>query len=188
MNERSNKTKSALADSLKSLMKELPFEKISVEDISARAGLNRRTFYRHFLDKYDVLKWIYDKDFQFDFQEHESWTIVDYFPLFCQRLDRDADFYLKAFQISGQNGFREYCFSWLYPLFHKHTSDCFRSEEIGRRLLQTSTYITFDLFIDWLKEDPRRPPEEFAKTYAEDIRRYSARINEIYSRKYPTNR
>ena len=59
----SNITKNALANSMKSLMKEKPFDKISVIDICSGCGMNRKSFYYHFKDKYDLVNWIFYMDF-----------------------------------------------------------------------------------------------------------------------------
>ena len=56
-------TKRLIAQSLKELSAEKPFDKISVGDIAARSNVNRQTFYYHFQDKYDLLKWIYREDY-----------------------------------------------------------------------------------------------------------------------------
>ncbi len=55
-------TKRAIADSLKLLTKEKSFEKISVKDISEKCGINRQTFYYHFVDKFALLEWIYQTE------------------------------------------------------------------------------------------------------------------------------
>lgn len=55
-------TKLALGNSLKQLVLEKPFEKISVSDITNKCGLNRQTFYYHFQDKYECLEWVYRHD------------------------------------------------------------------------------------------------------------------------------
>ena len=59
----SNITKKALADALKELMDTKPFHKISVSDICERCQMNRKSFYYHFKDKYDLMNWIYDTEF-----------------------------------------------------------------------------------------------------------------------------
>ena len=56
-------TKHLIADSLKELCKEKSFDKISVGEIAARSHVNRQTFYYHFQDKYDLLRWIYRVDY-----------------------------------------------------------------------------------------------------------------------------
>ena len=59
----SNITKQALAAALKELIAERPFEKISVSDICDRCRMNRKSFYYHFRDKYDLANWIFDTEF-----------------------------------------------------------------------------------------------------------------------------
>ena len=56
-------TKRALCTALKELMEEEPFQKISVADICARCDMNRKSFYYHFRDKYDLVNWIFDTEF-----------------------------------------------------------------------------------------------------------------------------
>lgn len=50
-------TKRTLAASLKKLMGRKPLSKITVSEIVADCGINRKTFYYHFQDIYDLLKW-----------------------------------------------------------------------------------------------------------------------------------
>lgn len=57
--ERATQTKQQLADSLKDLMKNIPFRKITVQNVTDHCGLNRQTFYYHFKDIYQLLEWIY---------------------------------------------------------------------------------------------------------------------------------
>ena len=55
----SNVTKRALAEGLKQLMERRPFAKISVGDICESCNMNRKSFYYHFRDKYDLVNWIF---------------------------------------------------------------------------------------------------------------------------------
>ena len=50
-------TKKALSDTLKKLMETKPFSKITVSEMIADCGLNRKTFYYHFQDMRDLLRW-----------------------------------------------------------------------------------------------------------------------------------
>lgn len=52
-------TKRALAAALKQLMSEKPLQKISVGDICETCSMNRKSFYYHFKDKYDLVNWIF---------------------------------------------------------------------------------------------------------------------------------
>lgn len=51
------RTYSDLIDSLKELLAEKPFEKITTMDICKNANVPRATFYNHFNDKYDLLEY-----------------------------------------------------------------------------------------------------------------------------------
>lgn len=55
-------TKKALADSLKKAMRHKSFSKITVSEIIADCGLNRKTFYYHFDDIYGLLKWMFEEE------------------------------------------------------------------------------------------------------------------------------
>ena len=56
------KTKTALSSSLKKFMKKKPLSKITVSEIIADCNVNRKTFYYHFEDIYDLLKWTLEQE------------------------------------------------------------------------------------------------------------------------------
>lgn len=58
----SNNTKKTLADALKHLLERKPLAKITVSDIIRECGLNRKTFYYHFQDIHDLLKWMLNQE------------------------------------------------------------------------------------------------------------------------------
>ena len=66
------KTEKQIEDSLLQLMKEQTFETISICQLIDLAEVNRSTFYRHYLDKYDLLEKIENRlldDLQAYYQE-----------------------------------------------------------------------------------------------------------------------
>ncbi len=52
---RVKRTRKLLLDAFSSLISEKSFEDITVQDIAARATVNRATFYAHFVDKYALV-------------------------------------------------------------------------------------------------------------------------------------
>lgn len=58
----SQNTRLLLAASLKGLMSKKPLKKITISELVADCGLNRNTFYYHFQDIYDLLKWMLDQE------------------------------------------------------------------------------------------------------------------------------
>ena len=55
-------TKKTLSASLKKFMNVKPLSKISVSEIIADCGVNRKTFYYHFQDIYALLKWTLEQE------------------------------------------------------------------------------------------------------------------------------
>ena len=56
------KTKELLADSFRSLVLTMPFQKISIKMITDGAHVIRPTFYNYFQDKYEVIEFLFDQD------------------------------------------------------------------------------------------------------------------------------
>ena len=112
----SNITKNALAASMKKLMAQRPFEKISVSDICSDCGINRKSFYYHFRDKYDLVNWIFYVGFigEMDLSSYENgW---DWLTDICECFYREKKFYRCALKIEGQNSFRDYLVETAWPI------------------------------------------------------------------------
>ena len=59
MEKKQEKMKYRLAEAMKVCMKRMPVEKITVKEIVDECGTTRQTFYRHFLDEYDLINWYF---------------------------------------------------------------------------------------------------------------------------------
>lgn len=157
----SNITKNALAASMKKLMAAKPFSKISVGDICEDCGMNRKSFYYHFRDKYDLVNWIFYVDFvgQLDWKVCQNeWKLLDDL---CRYFYAERAFYQNAIQIEGQNSFKEYFSETLRPVVLFYVQNAFQESE------KKDFYVTFfcDAFlasiVRWLREGTRIPPDEF---------------------------
>ena len=60
--ELSMKTKKSLAAALKRAMENKSLSKITVSELIAECNVNRKTFYYHFADIYDLLKWVLEEE------------------------------------------------------------------------------------------------------------------------------
>lgn len=58
----SDLTKQALIASFKKLLETEPFDKITISEITNDCGLSRQTFYYHFRDIFDMIRWIYNSE------------------------------------------------------------------------------------------------------------------------------
>ena len=52
----------ALAAALKRIMAQKPVEHVTVSEVAAACGVNRKTFYYHFHDVYELLKWMLEQE------------------------------------------------------------------------------------------------------------------------------
>ncbi len=80
----SQMTKRALAAALKTLMEKKPFSKITVKDLTLECGINRMTFYYHFEDIYDLVRWIFKNDifiYDMDWFIGDDWqtSMIEFF-------------------------------------------------------------------------------------------------------------
>ena len=97
-----------LAESLKELSKTRPIEKITIKEITDKAGVIRPTFYNHFQDKYELLEWIVREELMMPamplFQNGMSREGVT---LIFTTMENEKEFYQKAVRLEGQNSFTE---------------------------------------------------------------------------------
>ena len=157
----SNMTKKALASALKELMKTVPFSKISVGDICNMCEMNRKSFYYHFKDKYDLINWIYTSEFVVGLQNKiydSEWNILEDL---CDYFYKNRDFYRKALQIEGQNSFYDYFRDVLKTVFTEYIKDVFENCE------NSEFYVTFysDAFVAsivrWISDKDCMKPQEY---------------------------
>ncbi|NMA13145.1 MAG: TetR family transcriptional regulator [Chloroflexi bacterium] len=160
----SNITKQALSTALKELMEEIPFDKIRIADICNRCDMNRKSFYYHFKDKYDLLNWIFDTEF-ISFakdlsQAEELNEHVDAVQNICNYFYENRDFYRKALQTKGQNSFPEHFRAYVMPIMKLRIEYLFGDSEDD---------FTLNFFTDaavatierWLLDKNCMPPDEF---------------------------
>ena len=107
-------TKDIIAKAFRELLESRTFAKVTIGDICERCGISRRSFYYHFKDKYDMVVWIFRKEFneererqgisfEIDFKEAERWRML------CEFLERDRNYYRKIMAYQGQNSLEEFC-------------------------------------------------------------------------------
>lgn len=159
----SNMTKNALAASMKKLMKQRPFEKISVSDICNDCGINRKSFYYHFRDKYDLVNWIFYVGFvsEVDLNSYDSgWELMkDMLEYFW----RERDFYRAALKIEGQNSFKEYLMETAKPMEEFFLQDILPHNENDQFYIDFITDALLASLVRWLENgyDHEMDADEF---------------------------
>lgn len=100
-------TKELLVQSLHDLMREQPFEQITVRAIAANCGLSQRTFYNHFRDKHELMEWSYLHVLDEYYATHkEHLTFSDWYRISAETVYEQRFIIRKANQYQGQNAIR----------------------------------------------------------------------------------
>ena len=95
-----------LAESLKELSKTRPIEKITIKEITDKAGVIRPTFYNHFQDKYELLEWIVREDLMESAMPlFDNGLLREGITYLFTAMEKERDFYEKAVRLEGQNSF-----------------------------------------------------------------------------------
>lgn len=95
-----------LAESLKELSVKHPIEKITIKEITDKAGVIRPTFYNHFQDKYELLEWIIMTEILEPIKPLVKNGMVDQaLILMFTSIEKEKEFYTKASRLEGQNSF-----------------------------------------------------------------------------------
>lgn len=175
----SNITKKALAAALKDLMEEKPFEKINVGDICEKCEMNRKSFYYHFKDKYDLVNWIFDTEFIAVVHEMKYENIWEIMHMLCEFFYANRIFYKKALSISGQNSFSEHFRELLFPVVVSRLRDTL---EEGELIEFQATFIADAVvmaFQRWIVDGNGRTPEEFVKLVKLSIKYVTIRYGDV---------
>ena len=166
----SNITKQALSNALKELMEAQSFEKISVSDICEKCQMNRKSFYYHFRDKFDLANWTFDNEFVELIQKNEMdiarlpnsfderWDSIK---VICDYFYENRSFYRKLLTVEGQNSFTSHFRDFIHLLMHLRIVAMFGQDDIPQ--------MVYDFVVDgvvcaikrWLLEKECVTAEEF---------------------------
>ena len=101
-------TKRLIANSFKELLLQNSFDKITIKMITDHANVIRPTFYNHFHDKYELVEWILKDDILYEARRLSGEASLEEGVRFIiSRFYQEREYYKRAFEITGQNGFRE---------------------------------------------------------------------------------
>lgn len=105
-NQGKNAVDTLLAESFKELTLKQPIEKITIKEITDKAGVIRPTFYNHFQDKYELLEWIIMTQIIEPIGPLlQKGMVHEALVLMFTSIEKERDFYSKACKLEGQNSF-----------------------------------------------------------------------------------
>ena len=112
-----NKTKQALAESLKRLLTTKPLNKITITDITEECAISRMTFYYHFRDIYDLIEWIcMDEGGRAigSCKDYDTWE--EGFQSVCRSVLKNRSFVEAVYRSIRHDQIEEYLYRVLYEM------------------------------------------------------------------------
>ena len=159
------KTKYRLAESMKECMKSTPVEEITVRQICEICGVTRQTFYRNFLDKYDLINWYFDKLLTKSFEHMgRGTTVFDSLEKKFTYIQKEKAFFAAAFRYDKQNSLREHDFDLILAfyenLIHEKSGSPVSPEM--HFLLEMYCQGSITMTVKWVLTGMDLTPSEFA--------------------------
>lgn len=168
---RVKRTRQMLQQALTQLIEEKDFQNITVQDITARAEVNRATFYAHFEDKYALLN--YSMREAFDAMLAANWpdrppftldnlrllamTVAEFVGKFfdhCKPVTRQHDQFLMVSQVHSH--LHEILSRWI-----DHTQPDIEQHGISaEHAAQVISWVIFGSVMEWARTDRKKPPTQ----------------------------
>lgn len=167
-----NYMKRRIWESFYELSTVIPFEKLTVEKIVSHCGISKATFYRHFRDKYDLLNYnsLGITKRYFNVRLCGGWQ--DFFVCAFREVEKDLDYYRRAFRTSGQNAHARFLFEYTYSIVR----DCFLKTNRKETLTPGEHFAIshychgcVDTLEDWLREPKGVTGDQMAALYYQEM-------------------
>lgn len=164
----SHETKKVLSTALKQLMLTKELDKISIREITTLANLNRQTFYYHFEDIYDLLKWTIQQEALTLIDVHENTTVwQDGLLQLIYYLEKNRKFCLCALKSLGHEHIKRFFYSDIHNIVEKIVYD------FGKKYQSNEEYLAFlthfftlalgSIVTSWLNGEMDYTPEQLVE-------------------------
>ena len=174
------KTKYRLAHAMKECMRTTPVESITVKQITEKSQLTRQTFYRNFLDKYDLINWYFDKLLLKSFEHMgRGKTVYDALTKKFTYIQEEQAFFRAAFRYDEQNSLRQHDFELILAFYenmiHEKTGKV--PEENIHWLLEMYCQSSIYMTVKWVTGGLKCTPEGLAHILVEGM---PAKLVEVF--------
>lgn len=162
---KSSDLKFKLAEAMKICMKKAPVENITVKQIVETCGVSRQSFYRNFIDKYDLINWYFDILLERSFKEMgKGETVRDGLIKKFAYIREERLFFTEGFKTDEQNNLKEHDFYMIYGFFcgliREKTGEL--PDKKIRRLLEMYCQASIYMTVRWVMDGIKEPEEELA--------------------------
>lgn len=159
--------KNIIAQALLELCEEKQLEKITIRDILNQCGVSRQTFYNHFIDKDDLIHYIYDSRIVPDFHD-QNMNISFYDSLIetFENIKKYKIFMKQACMMGGLNCLKDYIFSHCKDFDMKWHQSLYGSSPMPDALRFATEYhanASSSMTLSWILSDMPVSSSQIAK-------------------------
>ena len=160
-----NLVKDHILDSFNELLKEYPFEKISVKMIIEKSGVSKSSFYRNYMDKYDVMYYKYKRQVGEWQKAHKCHSWKEMFTTIFQASERDKNREKNAFSYIGTNSYSEALYDYSYEMVEMMTERCRGTPFTQEEKIKVSLFVygTVSLNLDYVNGKINISPEKIGQ-------------------------
>ena len=174
-NSKGEKMKYRLARSMKECMKTMSVDNITVKQITENCGVTRQTFYRNFMDKFDLINWYFDKLLGM------GKTVYDALVKKFTYIQEEHVFFAAAFKYDSQNSLRQHDFELILDFYENLISE--KTGKIPDETIhcilemycQSSIYMT----VKWVLGELECAPEGLAKILVDGM---PGKLSELFEK------
>ena len=145
---------------MKECMKTSKVDAITVKQLAEKSGLTRQTFYRNFLDKFDLINWYFGKILDQSFEHMGRGTSVyDTLVRKFTYIEQEKQFFAAAFRYDEQNSLREHDFELILAFYENLIQ-----EKTGCKMYCRSSV---NMTVKWVLGKKMAAPEGLAELMVE---------------------
>ncbi|MBQ7873979.1 MAG: TetR/AcrR family transcriptional regulator C-terminal domain-containing protein [Oscillospiraceae bacterium] len=170
--DKSPRTKKLLANAIMELAETMPVSKIKITDICAKAELNRLSFYYHFSDKYDLIAWIFTREFNI---QAEKSTTINSEEMICRmlrKIEENKKFFKNVYDDNNQNNLADYEVKMYLEMEEKILKKYLGKEELDEELLYDLRSYSYSCIMhtkEWITDREKMSAETFARRMYNDM-------------------
>lgn len=165
------KSYNRIINTFRKLVIKKDFEKLSVAEISATAGISRKTFYQYFKDKNEIVEQIVYENIIHPMERMRNLSESFKFPSLTiiswlyEQFYKDRAFYSSISSFTGQNSFFELILSYTSDIVYEKFSMLNISEKEKEYSIYFYASSHTMVLIKWINEGMQIPPKEMASFY-----------------------
>ena len=163
--------KCIIATALLELCETKSLEALTVKQILEKSGVSRQTFYNHFIDKNDLIQYVYKEKIIPDFHDNNmNISFYDSLVIAFENIKKYHHFMKQACLMEGQNCLKDYIFNHCKEFDLKWHQELYGDEPMPESLRFATEYhatASSSMTLSWILSDMPVSCEEIAKMITE---------------------